>query len=179
MFARISAIIVVGCVLGSHALAAHSGFPVAITTGPLPQPVLVNGMNHLVYELHLTNVAPIPIELLTLDVFGDDESKPLASYRDKSLEELLVPAENLLTFAKVDDGAKARTIAEGRSAVIFLDLALDAKVQPPNKLHHRFLFDIRGNPDLERTVKWSDHPCGARSAAGSPPANSRVRLDRF
>ena len=40
---------------------SHSGFPVDITPGPPPQPVMVNGSIHLVYELRLTNVAPIPI----------------------------------------------------------------------------------------------------------------------
>jgi hypothetical protein len=152
MFARFSAILVLLGVLGDDTLAGHSGFPVAITAGPLPQPVMVNGRNHLVYELHLTNVAPIPIELLTLDIFGDDESKRLASYRDQALEKLLAPAQNLLTSVKPEEAAKARTVAEGGSVVIFLDLALDGKVQSPRQLRHRFFFSIRGNPDLERTV---------------------------
>jgi hypothetical protein len=152
MFARFLAILSILGAFSSDALANHSGFPVAITAGPLPQPVMVNGRNHLVYELHLTNVAPIPIELLILDIFGDDESKPLASYHDKALEKLLTPAQNLLTSVTDKEAAKARTVAEGGSVVIFLDLALDANIPPPRQVRHRFFFSIRNNPDLERTV---------------------------
>jgi hypothetical protein len=152
MLARVSAILLVLGVVGGDVLAGHSGFPIAITTGPLPQPVMVNGRNHLVYELHLTNVAPIPIELLTLGIFGDDESKPLASYDGEALERLLAPAQNLLTSVTPEEAARVRTVAEGGTIVIFLDLALDANVQPPRQLRHRLFFSIRSNPDLERTV---------------------------
>ena len=152
MLLRFSAVFAAIGVLGGDALALHSGFPVAITTGPLPQPVMIDGRNHLVYELHLTNVAPIPIELLTLDILGADESKPLVSYHDEALSNLLAPAENLLTSMRANDAAGARTLPGGHSAVIFLDLTLEAEIHPPGKLRHRFLFSIRGNPDLERTV---------------------------
>jgi hypothetical protein len=152
MFARFSIFILLVSAVGSTALAANSGFPVAVTAGPLPKPVIVNGRNHLVYELHLTNVAPIPIEIISLDIYGDDEGKPLASYRGETLANLLVPAENLLTSMRSDQPAEARKIAEGHSVVIFLNLELDPETHPPNTLRHRFYFSIRGNPDLERTV---------------------------
>jgi hypothetical protein len=51
---------------------SHSGFPVDIVAGPRPQLVMADGRAHLLYELHVTNVAPIPIEVVALDVFGDD-----------------------------------------------------------------------------------------------------------
>lgn len=60
---------------------AHSGFPVDITDGPAPQPVNVDGRLRLIYELHLTNIAPIPIEILALEVFSGDGPEALASYR--------------------------------------------------------------------------------------------------
>jgi hypothetical protein len=152
MFTRVSAAIFGVGILIADAFAAHSGFPVAITTGPRPQPLMVNGKNHLVYELHLTNIAPIPVELLTLDVFSDDGTTALASYRDESLEKLAVPAENLLTSVDSDHARKVRTIGEGHSLVIFLDVPLEADAQPPRELHHRFSFSIRGNPNLDRTI---------------------------
>lgn len=74
----------------------QSGFPVDITAGPAPQPVMVDGRIRLVYELHLTNVAPIPIEIIALEVFSGDASTPLASYRNDALQNLLVPVENVL-----------------------------------------------------------------------------------
>ena len=132
---------------------SHSGFPVDISAGPAPQPVMVAGRKHLVYELHLTNVAPIPIELLALDVLGDEGASTLASYRGETLAQLLAPVENLLVSVKpTENVGKVRMIAEGRSLVIFLDITLDAGTRPPAELHHRFSFDIRGNPALDRTV---------------------------
>lgn len=152
MFTWLSAIILGVAIPTINAFAAHSGFPVAITTGPGPQPVTVNDRKHLVCELHLTNVAPIPIEVVTLDIFGDEDSKPVASYRDEVLARLITPAENLLTTMKPDDVAKARTITGGGSVIIFLDVALEANTQPPGQLHHRFSFSIPRNPDLDRMV---------------------------
>ena len=49
----------------------HSAFPVDIIPGPSPQPVMADGRARLLYELHLTNFSASPIELLALDVFGD------------------------------------------------------------------------------------------------------------
>jgi len=152
MFARFLAIALLLAAGGGALSAVHSGFPVAITTGPLPQSVMINGRNHLVYELHLTNVAPIPIELVSVDIFGDDEAKPIAIYHDETLANLLVPSENLLTSMKSDRPAEARKIAAGGSAILFLNLALDPETHLQSKLRHRFYFSIRGNPDLERTV---------------------------
>src|SRR5581483_8120203 len=92
------------------------------------------------------------IEVVTLEIFGDEESKPLASYRDEALARLITPVENLLTTRKADDVGKARTMTGGGSVMIFLDVALDANTQPLGELHHRFSFDLRKNPDLDRTV---------------------------
>jgi murein DD-endopeptidase MepM/ murein hydrolase activator NlpD len=131
---------------------SHSGFPVDITSGPPPQPVLVNGFRHLVYELRVTNVAPIPIDLLGLEIF-DDESKALANYRNQELEKLLVPLENVLI--SVEPGnvtGKRQAIAAGHSVILFLDLRLDGKLPLPSTLRHRFSFDISRNTDLNRTV---------------------------
>ena len=152
MIRRLAVALAVSAILIGDAFAGHSGFPAWIAAGPLPRPVLADGRSHLVYELHLTNVAPIPIELLTLEVAGDDESHPLASYHDTALQKLIAPAENLLTSVDADRASKTRTIAEGKSAVIFLDVTLEPGTQPPAALHHRFSFAIRGNPDLDRTI---------------------------
>ncbi len=132
---------------------AHSSFPVDITPGPSPQPVMVDGRQRLVYELHLTNAAPIPIEILALDVFSGDASTALASYRGDALQKLLVPVENVLvSLQPSESGAKTRVIAAGHTIVIFLELTLDADARSPMELRHQFSFDIHGNPTLERTV---------------------------
>ena len=132
---------------------SHSGFPVDIAVGPAPQAVIADGRAHLVYELHLTNVAPIPIEVVALDVFGDEGAAPLASYRGEALGKMLVPAENVLTSLEpTDRGDKRGQLGEGHGAVIFVDLALDPGARVPRELRHRFAFDIKGNAALGRTI---------------------------
>ncbi len=115
---------------------SHSAFPVDITAGPAPQPVMANGRSHLLYELHLTNFSATPIELLGLDVFGGDGAAPLASYRGEELEKLLA------AVGPTDSAAKVRAIGGGRSVVIFLDLTLDSGAHPPAELRHRLSLSI-------------------------------------
>lgn len=132
---------------------SHSGFPVDIVAGPAPQLVMADGRAHLLYELHLTNVAPIPIEVVALDVFGDEGTAALASYRGEALGKVLVPVENLLvSLAPIDRGDKRGQIGEGHRAVIFVDLTLDVGARVPMKLRHRFKFDIKANAALDRTI---------------------------
>lgn len=132
---------------------SHSGFPVDVVAGPTPQAVMADGRAHLLYELHLTNVAPIPIEVVALDVYGDEGTVPVASYRGEALGKALVPAENLLvSLEPTDRGDKRGQIGEGRGAVIFVDLMLDAGARVPTELRHRFTFDIKGNAALDRTI---------------------------
>lgn len=93
---------------------SHSGFPVDIVAAPVPQPVMVDGRVRLLYELHLTNVAPIPIEVVALDVYGDEGTVPLASYRGEALGKALVPAENVLVSVEpTDRGDKRGQIGDG------------------------------------------------------------------
>jgi murein DD-endopeptidase len=114
---------------------------------------MADGRVRLLYELHLTNVAPIPIEVVALDVYGDEGTVPLASYRGEALGKALVPAENVLVSVEpTDRGDKRGQIGEGHGAVIFIDLTLDGGVRVPMELRHRFTFDIKGNATLGRTI---------------------------
>lgn len=132
---------------------SNSGFPVDIVAGPAPQLVMADGRARLLYELHLTNFAPIPIEVVALDVLGDEGTGALASYRGEALGKVLVPAENVLvSLDPTDRGDKRGQIGEGHRAVIFVDLTLDAGARMPMELRHRFTFDIKGNVALGRTI---------------------------
>jgi hypothetical protein len=111
---------------------SHSAFPVDVTVTRAPQPVMADGSSHLLYELHITNFAPIAIELTGLDVLGDDRSAPLASLRDAALEKVLVG------IGPDDNKDKVRAIGAGRSVVLFLDLTVLGA--PPALLRHRFSF---------------------------------------
>ncbi len=130
-----------------------SAFPVDITAGPGPQPVMADGRTRLLYELRLTNFDPRPIELTGLDVLSGEDARPLARYRDESLEKLLVAvgANESANTAP----AKLRAIAGGRTVVIFLDLTLDSGTRPPLELRHSLSLSIMGKNGvtIEKTVK--------------------------
>jgi murein DD-endopeptidase MepM/ murein hydrolase activator NlpD len=127
-----------------------SAFPVDITAARAPQPVMADGRDRLLYELHVTNFSAKPIELTALDVLDGDDSSPLASYRGEALEKLLVAVGSEESAGKI----KTRAIGGGRSVLIFLDLTLDSGMRVPVELRHRLSFSIavKDGTIVERTV---------------------------
>lgn len=119
----------------------HSGFPVDIVAGPPPQPVMADGRAHLLYELHLTNYAPLAIELTDIEVLGA-EPKALASYRGKTLEKMVIPVEELSSAESPSENTGTQTIGEGHAVLIFFDLTLEVGMRPPAELRHRFSFSV-------------------------------------
>jgi murein DD-endopeptidase len=131
---------------------SHSGFPVDIIAGPAPQPFMADGREHLLYELHLTNYAPLPIELTGIDVFGDG-TNALASYHGQVLNKMLIPVEKLSSADEPPSDGNAPAIGEGHSVVIFFDLTLDSGARVPAQLNHRFSFSVTPKSGkIERTV---------------------------
>ncbi len=159
---------------------ARSPFPIDVTVGPAPQSFMVDGRARLWYELHFTNFAPFKIELTSIDVLGDTET-PLATFRADTLEKMVIPAERVVVWADPPKGApSAREIAEGHTAVIFFDVALDPAARAPAKLRHRFSFSSRVMAAQPSRALWTAPPfplsnsrrlCCARHSveqAGSP-----------
>jgi hypothetical protein len=131
---------------------SHSGFPVDIIAGPAPQPFMADGWEHLLYELHLTNYVPLPIELTGIDVLGDG-TKALASYHGQVLHKMVIPVEKLSSADKPPSDGNAAAIGEGHSVVIFFDLTLDSPARAPAELHHRFSFSVTPKSGkIERAV---------------------------
>lgn len=132
----------------------HSPYPVDIIAGRAPQALVVDGRVRLVYELHLTNFAPWPIEITGIDVLGHG-ANPLASYSREALNKRVVPVEKvLLSVEPTDSTGKSRTVGEGHAVVIFLDLVLEPGVPTPSELLHKFSFSVAGDHGvpIERTV---------------------------
>jgi murein DD-endopeptidase MepM/ murein hydrolase activator NlpD len=131
----------------------HSGFPVDIVAGPAPQPVVSEGRGWLVYELHLTNYAPLAIELTRVEVFGDDGTT-LASYRGQEIEKAVVAVEELSSADSPSGFTGTRTLGAGHAAMMFINLSLEPGARRPKELHHRFSFTItRNNGEIiQRTV---------------------------
>jgi hypothetical protein len=130
----------------------HSGFPVDIVAGPPPQPVSSDGRSWLLYELHLTNYAPLPIELTSIEALGNGGST-LASYRGEELEKLVIPVEKLsLANEPPSSAGKGQVIGEGHSVLIFFNLGLNSS--PPAELRHRFTFSVaRKSGPFEATLE--------------------------
>jgi murein DD-endopeptidase len=131
---------------------SHSLFPIDIVAGPAPQPVMADGRVHLLYELHVSNFAPLPVEVKSVEVFGDGTA--LASFRGQEIEKALIPVENLSSADSPSGYVGARVMSEGHAAIMFLDLTLDPGVHPPKELRHRFAVSVtRKNGEvIERTV---------------------------
>jgi hypothetical protein len=122
LLGRIAALILVLLFPAPSRSQTHSGYPVDIIAGPAPQAVVVDGRTRLAYELHLTNFAPWPIEITGVDVLGSGAST-VASFNRDGLNKLVVPAEKaLLSVEPTDSTGKSRTVGEGHTVVIFLDL---------------------------------------------------------
>ena len=64
-----------------------SAGPVDVRASLGPQPVMVDGRARLLYELHLTNFSPKPIEPIAL---GADSVRLLATLRGEELEKILL-----------------------------------------------------------------------------------------
>jgi murein DD-endopeptidase len=103
---------------------------------------MADGRNRLLYELHLANYAPLPIQLTAIDVLGDGTTA-LASYRGQALDKVVILIEKLsLPKEPRSSSANAQAVGEGHSVVIFLDLTLDGSARPPAELLHRFSFSV-------------------------------------
>jgi len=137
----------------------HSGFPVDIVAGPPPQPIASEGRTWLVYELHLTNYAPLPIELTGVEVFGDGGTT-LASYRGQELEKAVIAVEELASADSPSGFAGTRTLGEGHAAMMFINLALEPGVHQPTGLHHRFSFAVtrKSGEIIQTTVDGAGVP---------------------
>jgi murein DD-endopeptidase len=102
-----------------------------------PAAVRIGGKTHLVYELHITNLRSVEIELTRVEVLP-----ALGDFRDATLEALLEqPA------AKPD--ANQRTLGAGMQAVLHLWAPVDAI---PSQLSHRIEFDIIRTTGREHAV---------------------------
>lgn len=109
---------------------AHQAFDLAVPLAPTP--FLMDGRMRLSYELHLTSFAAQPLRLTRIGVLADGASAPLAEFRGDGLAAAL-------GRPGLEAGGDAALVAPGMRAVLYLDLALDAKT--PSALHHRIDFE--------------------------------------
>lgn len=106
-----------------------------------PIPVVVGGQAHLAYELHITNFRAVDLALTRIDVLGDENAVPLASYRDTEL------AGGLARAGARPDPSDTRVVGVGQRVVFFVWLA-QART-PPSVLRHTISFDVLGPSGAE------------------------------
>jgi murein DD-endopeptidase MepM/ murein hydrolase activator NlpD len=112
-----------------------SAVPVDLEVPMPPTPVKADGKIHLLYELHLTNFGAKSLELTRVEVLrGGADDSPLAGYEGAEL------TGRLARPGAPADLPDKRVIAGGMRAVVFLEVAADARARPPRALIHRLFF---------------------------------------
>ncbi len=103
---------------------------------PFEPTAFPSGRNiHLMYELHVKNFGADPLNLTRIEALAADaaDAQPIATFKEELLATMLQP---------VGGGAVAGpkgplTIPGGRSAVVFISIALDRGSPIPGRLLHR------------------------------------------
>ena len=108
-----------------------AGIPVDMTAPMLPQGVVAEGKRHHVYELHVTNFGRAELELQKIEVLSG--SAVVATYAGDSLN-------GILARPGTPGLADKRVIGPGLRLVAFIDVIVDARRKPLNRLTHRLTF---------------------------------------
>lgn len=137
---------------------ARQAFDLSIPLAPTPY--VVDGRTRLSYELHLTHFAAEPLRLVRIDVLADDRSAPLAEFSGDTLAASL-------GRPGLEAGKDVSTLAPGLRAILYLDLAIEAKTPPT--LRHRVEFEsAKGGPSARiEGARVTPRPAAAL-ALGAP-----------
>ena len=132
-----SAVVVCGVdrILAQIRISPSASLEVQIPAAPAS--VRIGSRNHLVYEVHITNVRTVDLALARVDVLGDRSgASPLASYQDTDLR------TRLARVGARPDASDTRVISAGARVVLFVWLALDEGVAVPATLRHRIALQV-------------------------------------
>lgn len=123
---------------------------------PFPPSAFVgsDGLNHLAYEMHITNFYDDtgPLRPMSLKVFADDATSPLLTMYEERLSQVIRPASS---------NQATLPIPPGRRAVIFIWVTLPIGAAIPHTLRHHidFINDKRDTMVLDGAdVRVSDEP---------------------
>ncbi|MGA8442917.1 MAG: M23 family metallopeptidase [Candidatus Sulfotelmatobacter sp.] len=134
------------------------------------------GRNYLMYELHLTNFGTAPLNLSRIEVLDADAAavQPIATVEQEQLETMLQPVGSTVAGPKGNV-----TIADGRTAVVFMCIAFDRSSHIPNRLlHHVITTDSTGEGAVISTHHSTLHVLwppleGADWVADDGPSNDQ------
>ena len=139
--ARVGFALLIALGLLNAALARERGPRVEVVCASPPLPVRIDKQPVLVYELHITNFDTVPLTLKRLDVFGNDENRPLITLADESLAAAMIQVGTSIASADSSAGTKdTQTIGPGKRAVVFLWVEMQSGRPAPISLRHRMVF---------------------------------------
>jgi len=134
------------------AAAVQSSFDLQVPVAPTP--IRVAGTSRLVYELHLRNFASEAFVLQRVEVLADD-GHLLAEFHDETLKRRLGQPGSRMS------AVEAGTIAPGASAVLYLEIPIDA-IEAVPALRHRLSAASAGN-DTQITIEGARVAISPRS----------------
>jgi Peptidase family M23 len=94
------------------------------------------GRSYLLYELHLTNFGTAPLNVSRIEVLNADAAaaQPIVTLKQEQLETMLQSVGSTVAGPKGNV-----TIADGRTAIVFMCIAFDRGSQVPRRLLHRLI----------------------------------------
>lgn len=110
--------------------------PAVLSIGASPRPVAgSDGRRHLVYELHVTNAAPAPLQIEGLEVLDGERGDVLLALGPGEVQDRMHPAGSR---------APLGALQPAQRGVIFLHLPIEAPAPLPRTLAHRIRVSVPG-----------------------------------
>jgi murein DD-endopeptidase len=145
---------------GAFARDLEPSFDLRVPTHPMPRSV--DGVDELVYELHLDNLSLRDLEPRRVEVLDATTDRVLAVYEGRTLD------QRLDRSGVQSDAETFASIPSGRRGVLFIELSLTAR--SPRQLRHRITFvDARSPADARVVEGGVTVVAKARARRLSPP----------
>lgn len=110
--------------------------PAVLSVGAAPHLVVgTDGRRHLVYELHVTNAAPAPLQIDGLEVLDGEGGEVLRAFSRAEVRDRMHPAGSR---------APLDVLEPAQQGVLFLHVPLEARVEIPGQLAHRVRLSVPG-----------------------------------
>ena len=134
-----------------------------------PTVARLDGRRVLVYEIHVTNLAPSLFTLKEIDVLDAGTGAPLSSLADSALTRAV--ARRGVSLA----GAERLKIAGGLRAIVFMWVPLGGTATP-GAVRHRLTFESAADSGRTVTLETMDIPVSSDVAIVGPPLRGGVWL---
>jgi murein DD-endopeptidase len=136
--------------------------PIDVTVPMPPTAFKADGKYHLVYELHVVNMAPWDCLLTHVEALsGDSTARSLGKFEGAALE-------GMIQRPGISGATEKSKIAPGTVAVVDMWLTVDSEKDVPSSLRHRFTTKLGDYPE-EITVETAAIPVHTGPVVITPP----------